>query len=581
MDQDQRRSLQPVTELPSEHATRSERHNISVLAPNGLHRNRSKSERYSLSVRTQATDNHMSKVYSSYDPSRPQSVGFEAFVQPNFSTSIDSSNRESSQAYVNRTTSYENIPTSHGSERRSVFPPPKQLPKDPEAPLVENFKHSTVNRYPSKSCQGNRMNIDGQQNGRSQSIGPIISFEGVRRASVLREQIVLNAKTRRAREGRGIVMGSSSILPSMSPLPTKLPNSLPNRKPSIPRLPMRQGQTNSIHSAFGGAERKTGDYSFYEPHVNKMNDSPYPQLLRRTKDHSTSVAADPARTPSRTLYQPRSLSQISSRPSSTPPPMPTSSASYMNPKSQLTNPLPRSRSQVLAKEYSWHTTPPPQDSIVRPLSVHSIASIVSSKSNVSRQSRQSHQSSRTSRSEPTRKSRGPHKTMSQEQMDALAALTARAPTPNGRMTPKSLALLQSQQQLLDDRIRRESVASERALRISMIREQRKLGAALQTKAGLSQQSLDIKGDHTRPISSGGDGNSNEREVSLTPESIRLLREKEKLVRWKAERRKLEFERRERAKIRERVRRANEIEEAKSKSMDKTKAKRGCCGLFGI
>lgn len=74
------------------------------------------------------------------------------------------------------------------------------------------------------------------------------------------------------------------------------------------------------------------------------------------------------------------------------------------------------------------------------------------------------------------------------------------------------------------------------------------------------------------------GGNNQRN-SVTADSLRLVREREKLLRWKAEREKMEFERREREKIKERVRQANLKELQRSKEMEeevkRKKKERGC------
>lgn len=135
---------------------------------------------------------------------------------------------------------------------------------------------------------------------------------------------------------------------------------------------------------------------------------------------------------------------------------------------------------------------------------------------------------------------------------------------------------------MDEKIRRASVASERAARMSQIQERNWSRSASRA----SKHSIGTDGGKSDRVSVNGQQDSGGLEVEgLSPESVRLLREREKLLRWKAEREKIEFERREREKIRERVRRANEMEEARSKELEKTQKKkknkksRGCCGLF--
>lgn len=83
---------------------------------------------------------------------------------------------------------------------------------------------------------------------------------------------------------------------------------------------------------------------------------------------------------------------------------------------------------------------------------------------------------------------------------------------------------------------------------------------------------------------GGSNRSGHR-GSATAESLRLVREREKLLRWKAEREKMEFERREREKVKERVRLANLKELQRSEELEeevkrKKKGRRCWSGIFG-
>ncbi|KAF2005294.1 hypothetical protein P154DRAFT_518818 [Amniculicola lignicola CBS 123094] len=174
--------------------------------------------------------------------------------------------------------------------------------------------------------------------------------------------------------------------------------------------------------------------------------------------------------------------------------------------------------------------------------------------------------------------------ITKEHLHALAALTAPAPRPDGNMTAESIAFFDAQQKKLDEKRRRESVASERAMRISLIEQENRSRATSRTRSIY----------HYRPPTASSNGVPTMPEPSMTHsatiedtdeatmanESIRLLREREKLVRWKAEREKVDFERKQRDKIRERVRRANEMEEERSKALEKQqhkKKKRGWCG----
>jgi hypothetical protein len=180
------------------------------------------------------------------------------------------------------------------------------------------------------------------------------------------------------------------------------------------------------------------------------------------------------------------------------------------------------------------------------------------------------------------------------------------------MTPESMQFLEQQQRKLDEEIRRQSVASERSARMSLIQEGKKTGSRMSgsgsgfgsahsyntypnpssNRGSLAQspnQSHRVSMTSAYGPSSCGPGSEGQNSSlpaealqGLTPESVRLLREREKLVRWKAAREKVEFGRREREKIRERVRRANEMEEARRREleMEKKGKRRGCCAFFG-
>lgn len=69
-------------------------------------------------------------------------------------------------------------------------------------------------------------------------------------------------------------------------------------------------------------------------------------------------------------------------------------------------------------------------------------------------------------------------------------------------------------------------------------------------------------------------------MGMGSENVRLMKEREKLLKWKAEREKMEFEKREREKVKERVKRANELEEERRRELDeKGKKGSGICGCL--
>ncbi|KAF2803472.1 uncharacterized protein BDZ99DRAFT_575972 [Mytilinidion resinicola] len=276
----------------------------------------------------------------------------------------------------------------------------------------------------------------------------------------------------------------------------------------------------------------------------------------------------------------------------------------------------RSKSRASVRSTKSAKSTKSQQSVKSTKSTRSLRSIFSTASTTSNrlQKRQS-ASSRASR-------RG-SSAVSKEHLAALAALTGPAPPPDGRMTPQSIAFLEKQKRTLEERQRRESVAKDREERMERLKRGREMekvlsGDIIGGALGGYREGHDSSDEHSEfipstepttepsaePSQAGGvrsptpsslysaPGKGRRRYTlddpigdldtsieGLTPESIRLLREREKLVRWRAEREKQLFEQKERERE-ERVRAANEKEAMRMVDLEKEgkgkgEKKRGC------
>ncbi|KAF2497970.1 hypothetical protein BU16DRAFT_525541 [Lophium mytilinum] len=219
------------------------------------------------------------------------------------------------------------------------------------------------------------------------------------------------------------------------------------------------------------------------------------------------------------------------------------------------------------------------------------------------------------KSTSSRASRRGSTSVSKEHLAALAALTGPAPPPDDQMTPESIAFFEKQKRVLDERTRRESVAKDRGERMERLKRGREMekvlsGDIIGGALGGYREGHDSSDEHSEfipsaePSQAGGvrsptptslysapgkgkrrltlDDPIGDLDTSiegLTPESIRLLREREKLVRWRAEREKQLFEQKERERE-ERVRAANEKEAMRMGDVEKGgnskgEKRRGC------
>ncbi|OCK92085.1 uncharacterized protein K441DRAFT_679278 [Cenococcum geophilum 1.58] len=283
-------------------------------------------------------------------------------------------------------------------------------------------------------------------------------------------------------------------------------------------------------------------------------------------------------------------------------------------------------------------SPPRSKSRTSLHSFHSTKSIKSAKSTKSTKSTFSLGSTKSQRNTLQKRRKSDPRHVTQEQLDALAALTAPVPPPDGAMTEASLKFLEEQRRRLAEKKRRESLVSSRrgggggggrdSSAEGSVRggvgagsvagsgtspgpgsgpgNNRTSGLARRPESVMSGTSVSVSVTEPFPVFKGKGkekaddfsappsasvsvsekqfGAGWEREsivlakgenlTGLTPESVRLLREREKLVRWKAGREKAEFERKERE--RERVAAANEKWDAGEKE-EKKKKKTGCLG----
>ncbi|KAF2708422.1 hypothetical protein K504DRAFT_492071 [Pleomassaria siparia CBS 279.74] len=382
------------------------------------------------------------------------------------------------------------------------------------------------------------------------------------RERLKRDQEVVQAKACRDRERRGLTIGSPSVLPSLSPMPMAKPNEVYVRgRANQQQLLYNIKTAHRRHTA----ERLSGRPSHARLSGHIDSNAVNAQLLKNASINNSpsfptlyDAIRRPRSTRSNAANFPREATQSA--------PCTPVVRSYSNPSATHHSPISRPTS-VQGQCFT------------RSSSVHSTATTNTSISNGTRHSEQSPRLSGGSYT----KTRWHHDGVTKKHLEALAALTCPVPSPNGCMTPQSLSFLEAQQNELDDDMRSASAASDGVTRATLMQQQPRSRAT----SRVSQYSCasDILRSH--PVNNhstvyGEEGLGGNASSGLTEESIRLLREKEKLLRWKAEREKMEFEQREREKIKEKVRRANELEEEKSKALEKDMKKTmGCCGLFGL
>lgn len=413
----------------------------------------------------------------------------------------------------------------------------------------------------------------------------------------------------RHRRGASIALGSATTLPSSSAMPTTKTHTQPPRRSGSQQQLLQNSRTMK-GSQYSASQRELPRIG--QPFPNGYTDEQRrnDQALRRASTKSN-LALNAQRT---TSPRPRSTA-----PDVTAFPQPALEGLATTPGrisangnfgSSPRHSFPQPPSEVRLREAR---TPRPthrsSQTPIRSTSATSTATLQTSRSApTARTGSSPGPRSLSTRSNHSLRQHQHGMGVTKEHLNALAALTAPAPNPPGGMTPESMHFLEEQQQKLDEKIRRQSAASARSARMSSIQEGKNAGRRTSgsapgsthsysshpnsSRASLAQsqsQSCRISMTSAYGPSSGRPGSEGpsssfpaEALEGLTPESIRLLREREKLLRWKAARDKVEFERREREKIRERIKRANEMEEARSRELEKQKKKerKGCCGFFG-
>jgi hypothetical protein len=466
------------------------------------------------------------------------------------------------------------------------------LPCDGYSPKLEQPDESDQFQTSQLTSKGK-----GKQPVRAQDVtGRSTPVEGwnARRGSELkkREQEVVEARMRREQQRRGLMVGSSSTLPYLSPVPAK-PNEIYIRgranqqqllqnsramnikrstsgllvpRPSIATINGHTG--NNIMDAKLLKSASTNNSLHLTAHYDSVQP---PQFTRSTSNttHIKNAASQGQSAPAPHIFK-ASISRTFS--SST---IPTASRPPGQSHSNFPCPPPAALFQDRPSR-----TPSSQERSSRRSSVCSTTTTTTSLSTSTRRSRSTssphlgHSSSR----------RHHHNGVTKEHLDALASLTSSKPTSDGRLH-ESVGFPAARQRQPDDSLLSRSHSSSRhqnPLRPDYRpRSRTNSRASHHSYATTSNHSTTVDGDRdASPKIPMGPGSAATMGYGTGSESVRLLREREKLLRWKAEREKLEFEKRERDKVRERVRRANEMEEERRKEMDeKGKKERKCCACL--
>lgn len=313
-------------------------------------------------------------------------------------------------------------------------------------------------------------------------------------AEITRNDTPVNGRWSQHGGRHRISLGSSSALPSMSPLPVMKPKSAyVNGRRNQQQL--LQNSATMHRNGVGGRAEARLHHGHIERHLEIATGHAESLKLASTKSNPhLNVYRDP-------LSRPRSTPANGFV--QTPPLFRSPARTRSSAQVPQEYPFLASPSESVKGERRPRSFHPGEDARARSSSAHSTATVLTSVSNGtshSQRSRRRYSDSRTSQSSRNRHQR---QVVDQERLDALASLT---------------------------------------------------------------------------------GSTNQR-GSVNADSLRLVREREKLLRWKAEREKMEFERREREKIRERVRLANLKEMQRSKELEeeakRKKRGRGCwSGIFG-
>ncbi|KAF2017058.1 hypothetical protein BU24DRAFT_142693 [Aaosphaeria arxii CBS 175.79] len=363
--------------------------------------------------------------------------------------------------------------------------------------------------------------------------------------------------------------GSSSVLPSLSPFPITKPSAAQIRGYGNQQQLLQNSRSMNQLRSHQHLNKRTSQARL--SNLQSGNASVDAQLLQQASGNKTAkskMPQDPISRPRSTQYatlpiHPQGINQNHQMP----PLFRTPRSMTSPPPGQYNFPLPPA--SAVTSNRASRSSLPGRSSNVRSSSAHSTMTAATSASAGTNRSSKSRKST-GSRNSYSGQSHRHQQGVTQEHLEALAALTGASPTQSHEpTTPESIAF----QRKLDEKMRRASVGSEHQSRASY-GQQTKQSSKAGSRVSAHSYATTAATTATRA-----------NEQAMTPESVRLLREREKLLRWKAEREKKEFERREREKIRERVRRANALELEKTieleKQQKKEKRKRGCLGFLGL
>lgn len=378
-----------------------------------------------------------------------------------------------------------------------------------------------------------------------------------------RQQAIEEAKSRRAREGHGIIVGTSSNLPSMSPLPT-MRKSIADLQGHLNQQPMLQNGWKSERNGANQPLDRRASYNQMGQHTNGVQ--AYEQTSKRA-----STGGHVHVTPRDSFRRSRSEGSdpswaLHSNPTSAAIPQLVRSSSSGTYSIPITNQryLPNQNQSSSSPAHSPHST-----------CASSIKSTVSDKSNRTQMSHRSIPYAGYIPDMPTAQSK--HYSFDGN-TGPFPTLMRKKPQPNVPLRSTSLIVAGPQQSLQAEQLKRSSQISLASTHQSSNRQRSR--SRTRNRASASQVGINSK------IDSVIQAENPDKTPSLqTSESARLAKEREKLAQWKAEREKRESEKQAREKIKERVRRANELEAEKEKELIKETKKKNrksfLCGIFKI
>jgi hypothetical protein len=152
------------------------------------------------------------------------------------------------------------------------------------------------------------------------------------------------------------------------------------------------------------------------------------------------------------------------------------------------------------------------------------------------------------------------------------------------MTPECLALLDAQQKLLDERINRASKTYEQASMYKSPDSSGSPGVHLAVSQ-LSHNADEVKDEQTGTLKQAltHDAALEQLPDVATAEGVRLLRERERLAKWRVPRERTELERRrQRQDIQKGAEKSKRTAPSGKTKMGKERKEAGvCCGLFNL